>query len=723
MESPPASLLSTQISASSVDPWARISIGKPASWVLIDEIDHSAPAKEGNHVTFLNWERQVHVGSRTSFHRTTSRLESPQAVQSESQWQLPFRPQQDRLTLHWVRIVREGTVVERLERERIRIIQRENQLEHLVIDGAWTILLVLDDVRPGDVLDTAYSFEQRHPIHDECCDIFFYVPPYVVIGRYRLSIAHEHDSGCGLSWKGSPETQQPREEILANQSRVWTWSGQQLSPRDWEPNQPSNYLDYQWIQATDRKHWQDLSRQVAKAWHRPDDGASLGSRFACPSVVDETAIHRLIRQIQDNFRYLSIDLEAGGWVPAPPAIVADRRYGDCKDLAWLAANILRTWKVHARPILVGSGLRDVIASHLPSSLLFNHAVLEVEVSGKTRWFDLTHRNQGGDFNTQWVAHYGYGLPVDAEASGLIRQPGHHAAGIYAVRETIYLDTNFSQPSTVEVLVRTEGWQSDNLRKTRYTQGADEFAKERLKQAQARYGKVERKGPLLWRDNRETNICELAELLEIQKVVYPDEDGKRALFDVPINLVAQWMPVPEAKPRRTPWELPFPMELRHNLTVCSGGMGDGPNLKRKWSDGHFTGLLEEPRLIGGWSKIARYIVERPHVEAAFVDAYRATLVSFVEATYWRLYLPPNHTRKKLFEKIEMPALGEGAAPFVGPADPAAFSAPEAVAKAVAERDGKEKWWKRILTFPEIRSPWLWFIAVWLFLSALRTCALQ
>jgi len=41
---------------------------------------------------------------------------------------------------------------------------------------------------------------------------------------------------------------------------------------------------------------------------------------------------------------LSVNLELGGQIPAPTETVIRRRYGDCKDLAFLLVRLLRRWE-------------------------------------------------------------------------------------------------------------------------------------------------------------------------------------------------------------------------------------------------------------------------------------------------------------------------------------------------------------------------------------------
>jgi transglutaminase-like putative cysteine protease len=680
-----ASEVETKFNPAPEIPWDHIAFGPPGDWVDLPLYDRSLCAIDSAHLTFLLWERQVNVEEFTSFHATAKRLETSVAVQHESQWQLNLDPRNHRLTIHWLRIVRGEQRLDALDRSRMRLIQRETQLEHLIIDGQWTLLLVLDDVRPGDVIEAAYSYVGRHPIRPDGTEAFFVIPPQIAIGRYRLR-AEFSSARPSMAWKGSPDIPPPKEEPLPENRRRWTWEGQQTTLREPEPNQPSSAMDYSWIQFSDLTEWQPLATRLSEAWCQEGDttGLDLIPAFARPADVNEQSVQGLIQHIQDEFRYLSIDLESGGWIPASPAKVAHRRYGDCKDLAWLTTNVLRTWGVSARPILVGTGLREKITALRPMTQLFNHAIVEVSIEGQTRWFDLTLKQQGGSFLTQCIGTFGFGLPIDPQAQQLIAQPGSPSRSLYILRETVLLDTRRDELSRVELLLRVEGWHADNLRRARSAQGPEEFLKERLQNIQRRYPKAMRSGEALWRDTRDGNVCELVETIDVRDATYLDERAERALFDVPPNIVAQSFLVPEEKLRRSPWDMPEPMEIRHQINVKASSMGSGPRNRLSWVQPEFTASLDEPRTSGLWTKTIRFSVHQSEISAERLPVYRRDLDDFLQASSWRLYLPRGQARPARDSAFgKLPTVQEDAAAYVSAADLSQFKDAPRNAVALAQ----------------------------------------
>ncbi len=628
------------LSSSGVEaPWSRIDFAPPAAWVDAPCYDLATEGQSGVQVTHLLWERQVEAGTGRSFHATAIRLETESAVQQESQWKLAFDPRSQRVTLHWLRVVRDGRRIEQLERARVRLIQREPQSELLVLDGTWTLLSVLEDVRPGDVLEAAFTLETQHPIRGVGCEVFFVVPPQAVLGCYRL-IVNLPAAGVDPAWRASGDAPERREETRPEGGRRWVWSGAQLSPREAEPNQPWRPLDHLWVQVSDLSGWEELARLTATAWAAAGEAGGLAglAEFARPERVDAESVNALVERLQNDFRYLSLGLDAGGWIPASPVLTARRRYGDCKDLAWLATCVLRAWGLAARPVLVGSELRGALANLLPMAGLLNHALLEVEVAGQMRWFDLTEKQQGGDFAGRAVTWFERGVVIDAGAPSLRGQPGAMTKGLCALRETLWLDTTREGFSLVELRVRMEGWQADELRMARLGVGAEAFAKNRETEALRRYGKVRRIGELVWRDDRPANVCELVECFEIARAVYPDKLGRQAVFDLPSNLIGQALALPPAKGRRSAWSQPFPCEVRHEIEVRAAGLMPGLARRRRWNETEFSATLEELRKRGGWSKRVSFVAETAAVGPDRIPIYRRQLEEFLRATGGSIQLP-------------------------------------------------------------------------------------
>lgn len=541
--------------------------GPVPDWVVEDPYDLDFKSKQDSHLTYLLFERQVHVERRETYVRTAIRLESLEAVQHRSQWRLEFEPQTESNILHTLMLRRAGKEIDQLHLEKGRQLQREEGLDRLKIDGWVTFLLILEDVRVGDILEWSFTSLTVPRILPEYCLESFSLPSWISIGKYHFAV--RFDPARAMRWKASVEWK-PREQ-RRNGLTIWEWSGEKYAGLKSEPDTPVWFVSTPLIQISDCPDWRTVSAAVAQLWSKqtdPEDGVLREwvreAEMAGPELA--ARIDKGIEMVQNNCRYLSINLEFGGQIPTPAATVARRRYGDCKDLSFLLAYLLRQLGVQARPVLVHTVLQKTVGEWLPTLGLFNHAIVEFEAEGKRRWIDPTMKRQGGGAFNRVVPNYGLGLPVDARAEELTAFPEvPEQSHRYEVRETILVDTA-GAPSLVALVIRAEGSRAEYQRNEFESKGVEEMERQRLQACAKRFGQAKRVGSLQYHDDRQNNRFITAEVFEISGFLKMLPDFKRCQFQLPSHWVKQTFWLPKTKERLTPFALQHPCHVVHILEI-------------------------------------------------------------------------------------------------------------------------------------------------------------
>jgi hypothetical protein len=106
--------------------------------------------------------------------------------------------------------------------------------------------------------------------------------------------------------------------------------------------------------------------------------------------TEKEKIRAVYSFVQNNTRYVSIQLGIGGWKPFDPNWVHTKKFGDCKALSWYTKTLLEAAGIPAHYTLVSAGDQpSELAPDFPSNT-FNHAILTVPTTtGDTLYLECT----------------------------------------------------------------------------------------------------------------------------------------------------------------------------------------------------------------------------------------------------------------------------------------------------------------------------------------------
>jgi hypothetical protein len=636
-----------------VDARKRISIGPVPAWVVSCPFDADFKAQGASQVTHLFVSRQIHAENRQTHYRLAMRLETMQAVQHQSQWQLQFEPRTQSVTLHWIKIRRGDQEFDHTNLGKIRLLQREEGLERFVIHGWCTLLLLLEDVRPGDIIESCYTIETQPRLLPRNYASFFSLPQGIPVGKFHFSL--RFNESRPMKWKSAFADLKPAENRV-NGNVVWVWTGENYEEPGPEPNTPDWYISCPWIQISDCPDWGTVAVAIAKAWKEENDEtalAEIAKEIAGQEPDALLRVEKAIQLVQDEYRYLSVNIELGGQVPTPPGIVARKRYGDCKDLSFLLVHLLKRLGIPARPVLVNTQLRKSLAAMLPMDGLFNHVVVEYEVQGETRWVDATMKQQGGGALNRFIPDYGVGLPVDPMSTRLIESPRAPVQDSrYELKETILLDTT-GAPSFLSVVLHTKGSHAEALRQQFEKSGVEGVAWERLQLCTNRFTSAKRIGTLECRDDRAENEFILAEVFEINGFLSAHQKPGMCRFRFPNDLVAHALQMPETGARRTPFSLPYPCNIVHTIVVETSAL-QPMGTRRHNVESPFVKFNRSNKCLHRfWSMTLTLSTLVDAVPPDHIDEHRATVEAIWQWSLWEMTLPvgyPHPVKRKDFGSL-------------------------------------------------------------------------
>ncbi|MBA4218233.1 MAG: hypothetical protein C0460_12995 [Methylibium sp.] len=570
--------------------------GPAPTWVKPLPPAPAAKARPAAHGAKARLERLVDVQvqlapkstTATYLHLQQEALDTS-TLREVSEPQISFNPAYQQLVIHQAGVIRDGQRLDRLKDARIELMRREQQLERQMIDGVRTALLVISDVRVGDIVDVAYTLEGENPIFEGRYASLFQLASDAPIGRFHLRIEAPQDRKLNTKVIAAdlvPERfdEGGRQVIRVVQDDVPAVNNEAATP-PWFKVYPALHIS-EYASWAEVDQWaQGLFAGDAAAAGVAEKAAELKASVGA-SGTPEQQVAAALRFVQDEVRYFSASLGESSHRPKPAAKTLVERLGDCKDKTLLLNTLLGAMGFDARPALISLARSRGIGNYLPSHDQFDHVISRVKIGDAVYLLDPTLNGQGYALETRGYFRYGAALVVgQGEGGPQPIAPPAFAKDALSFRQ----DWNFadlSKPARLTTSFKANGLAAERWRAHLAMAGLERLA-ESIGGSYARLlpGLVSA-GPPEVVDNRETNQWELRLSFE-HPMMGRYQRGALELEFPAVELVDALSLPPEAR-RRYPFMLDptNAVELRVSVTGPQPA-GSSVPAPQQLADKHFA----------------------------------------------------------------------------------------------------------------------------------------
>ncbi len=540
-------------------------------------------------VRVLLIDEQVHAGLKTAYGHYARTFTNVQGVQDGSRISITFDPSNRKLALHALKIHRDGRILDRLETEPVRILAREQSMESDLYDGSITVVIDVEDVRAGDILEYALSIEGENPVfggrYSNFVSTTWARPP--TVQQFRLL----WPEGRHLAWEVCPEMgkleyRQSSQEGMTE--HVWGQKG--IAPTPIEGDTPAWYSPYGWLQISEYKNWGEVVRWAREFYVLPEDlpeevDAEIARILDLPTGNER--ILGALTYVQKRLRYLSVSDGVHSHAPYPVDEVLRRGYGDCKDKARMLVAMLQKLGFDASPALVNTQFRKAVADWLPTPDAFDHVIVTVRWRGRNYWIDPTAHHQAGPLGERYIPDCGFALVLREGEDALTAVPpwGHRQMSVETT-ET-YDIPDYASDVGLNVVSTYRGLEADWIRGRLDGADRDEIHRSYLNFIARQHPGARSDGSPQFSDDKDANTMDVRERYKISPFF-------RASNEEPHRLRADFYPYqidavlrdPSTALRLTPLAVAHPKTITERFVMHLPRGGVFKNEHKEIADGAF-----------------------------------------------------------------------------------------------------------------------------------------
>lgn len=598
-----------------------LALADDPDWADIAPIPEGTPALraevEGGQFFLLSdhqirWQGEI----KQSWNRVVAEVTDRAGLEELATIQIDFDPANESVSLTRLIIHRGDQQIDLKATVSPQVYRRESRLDEGIIDGTLTAVVQVPDLRVGDVLEQATLLETRPMLGagERSGSSWLEWSTPVVLSRTLLTWPSDTPLELGPLPDRVTYTSSDLGEALVRHE----WRRENHVPPLGEDEVPVEVIDDAILRFSDTRDWTPivgpLLPHYAQDYPLSPEWDARVDQIARENPTPDARAFAALRLVQDELRYVSLSVGAGGYLARLPQEVIASGFGDCKDKALLLRVILTrlgiTSAVALTDLDAGYGLRE----ELPMLGVFDHMILRATLDGRAVWMDATGWHQGGGLGTATQPDYGYALPLTPGPAALERMEVSPEGTWAQEVEENYDFSLLGLTLTVTTLNRTGA--ADDARARWATTPASQIGREFLEFYQNRYPGLTEARPPKMTDDRAANRVTVEESYFLPFTAF-DQNGLREDFAFATTGVMDRYPDPITQPRRLPLAVGGPWTFTHRVSVRDAPIDFNPPEDVAISNPAFDFSLKGTSREGGGMDLTWTYRPKAHAVAADV----------------------------------------------------------------------------------------------------------
>lgn len=530
-----------------------------------DDRDVRDQAQDGVHYLLsdhqISWQGEI----RQSWSRTALEVIDRAGLELAATISFDYDPAFEEVALTRLVVWRDGREIDLAADVPATVMRREEGLDEGILDGRMTAYLQVPDVRLGDVVDYAVLRQVRPLLqageHAVFSELEWAVP--VVLSRTVVI----WPAGWAFHLAPLPARVAHLEGPMADGATRHEWQRLGHVPPRWEDNVPLADDPTAVLRLSDEADWGAISAALTPYYAADYPLGPWEARVAALAATSpdpETRAIAALRMVQDEVRYVSLSVGAGGIFARLPAEVVGSGFGDCKDKALLLAVMLKRLGVEGVVALTDLDGGHALLRDVPMLGAFDHAIVRIRLNGESHWVDPTASHQGGDFATSAPPDYGFALPLAGPGQTALEPLPVTAPRLWS--STVTERFRFSAAGVaIEVASEYRGGAADDMRQRWATSSRRQMSEDYLGYYTGRYPGLVLAQDIVMQDDRAANLLTMTEGYFLSAQAMADF-ALDAAFPFAAEDFAANLPDRLTAPRLLPLDSGAPAVFHHRIEI-------------------------------------------------------------------------------------------------------------------------------------------------------------
>lgn len=409
---------------------------------------------------YLLLEEQHNTINRQNYFHYAKAIINEEALTNASQIEFSYDPSYQKGILHFVKVIRGSTIIDKTKGLDFKILNEEGQRGAGILTGSQTFYTNLSDIRKGDIIEYSFSVNGENPIMGNYFDYSMSLSFSEPVDKIYYRVLFPKDTKLTILNKNTSIQPVIRNTTLND----YVWEVNNPAPLKQESSVPAWYDPYAVVQISNINNWNEVKAHSRSIMVLPaydtSEMKSITDSIVKANTDTEAQVSAFVDFVQKHIRYSGNENGIYSHVPRTPDRVLKNRFGDCKEKSVLLNELLRLIHIEAFPVLINTVLRIKTPEHVPAIRSFDHCISSFWVEGKLYFIDPTISYQAGSFKKRVLPNYGTGMILDNKPEAFTTIPVNFSSTTRVEENFIISD---SADTKLNVICTYTGTDADDVR--------------------------------------------------------------------------------------------------------------------------------------------------------------------------------------------------------------------------------------------------------------------